>query len=989
MFCMTAILLLVIPATYRWWDGRRVRRRGDDAALAERWTAHVGRGTKVTLLCMLMFPMLCPEWAIPGMLGVVLFSRAAGYPTRRALFGETWSLAGYLEWSVRLFVAMAGFWTLLAWTPYLVDLAGRHWLPVACMLVVTLCAWHQRFPQVLLRTIRATPLDPGAIAREFADGVDRVVHSSSAPRPTLWRAGPPGGVVANALALPSFRGPAVLFSQTLLESLSPSEATAIFAHEVAHLEHYDQRRLRRVTTVTLVLVAAAAASAPIAAWVAPGKTWVAVTMWPVAVVAAMALRARHSQQHETASDRRAIELCGDPEALASALVKLHTLARLPRRWSPDMEQRASHPSLAKRLRDIRARTGSAPPLPAAPIVVRSVDRGVWITIEADRVRYLSGVPEGISENVSDLVAAAASAIALPYEDVTDLRVISKGESCQLQIVDRDGRKLRCALQEGDIRRVQTALDDVDLKLPTRATAPTDPLTRTVVVLTALAAILTGYIGHAASLVGVVGLALIRMTPAALAGLATGSGAAAVTFLVNDTGSSSRLAACAALLVCAVLLWRAWNWRQTSAGLAEPRWRQLLLAIGTLCAWIAVTLISNNLLMLHRLVGELPAAAILPAALAGNLWMAAQRTRWSGAIMSLLAAVPLVIASPWFAYRFIGDPFLERAPAFAARMVQLDPITATDVPNDASSLQLSLGATRFIVGIEDYEDGGWTRDDRRFLLGDFANHRKEIVALDAAFIDASRAIVLSRAGGRLMLSLDSATPGEQPAWQMFLEIPGAADLEADAASGRWQVSSRTADRLFSVEGTLGAISNRREWPIPMWLRARQWVGTATGEAFGWGIDYQHRRLDVLPLLLTTGISGIPFWPARFDVLNGSGSRTLGGTLQEAQCQAGVLGAPISCFLTDGQTTRVWSFGGKRFDLVGSIDGEFTPGSGGSASTYIGWIGPRAAIVDLERKEIAWLVPPGASFAYEWDIESKVLGAIVDNGDTMRVATFRYR
>jgi heat shock protein HtpX len=987
MFCLTVIPLLLIPATYCWWDGRRLRGRPDDAALAERWMAHVGRSTKVTLLCMVIFPMLCPEWAMPGMLGVVTFARAAAYPARRALFGETWSLGSYLEWSVRLFVAVMGFWTLLAWTPYLVDLAGRHWLPVACMLAVALGAWQHWFPQVLLRTIRAMPLDPASIGSEFAGGVARVLQASPAARPTLWRAGPTGGVVANALALPSLAGPAVLFSQTLLESLSPAEATAIFAHEIAHIEHYDRRRLRWTTAVTLVLVVCAAASVPIAAWLTPGRTWIAITMWPIAVVIAMALRGRHSQHHETASDRRAIELCGDPEALASALIKLHTLARIPRRWSPEMERRASHPSLSRRLRDIRT-PSDGPSAPAtAPVVVSGADAGVFVVIEADRVRHLSGVPDGASADVAVLVAAAANAVSMRYEDVADLRVVSKRRRCELHITGRDGYRLLCGLREADVQRVQAALDEVDRKIPTHAPALTDPLIRVIVVLCTLAALVAGIVGQGVSLAGVVCISVIRMTPASLAGIASGSLAAALMFLINGTGSPALLAACAAGLVGAMLLWRAWKWHQLSPALAEPRWRGVLFGIGVLCAWIVAIWPSTNLLMLHRLVRELPAVVILPAALAGTLWMAVPRKRWSGAIATLLAIVPLLIAPTWMAHRIIDDPFLRPASKLASRTVPLAPITAVAVADNASSLQISRDGTRFVVAVDDHDEEGWGRDDRRFLLGDFAGHQKEILAMDTAFIDDTHLMVLSRARHGLLLAL-SAENDEVTPWQTILDIPGAADLDADSASGRWRVSSRTADRLFSIEGTRTTVAARREWAIPTALSARQWVSTGTGAAFGWGVDSRQRRFTAWPLLQFANIGGVPRRTARFDVLSSGGSRVLGHTLQEAECHTGPPGVAVSCFLTDGETTRVWRFGDERLDFVGSVDGRFEPDSGGSPARLTGWVATRAALIDLDRREIGWLVAPDGRFAYDWDVASGVVAAIVDNGDAMRVATYRY-
>jgi hypothetical protein len=136
-----------------------------------------------------------------------------------------------------------------------------------------------------------------------------------------------------------------------------------------------------------------------------------------------------------------------------------------------------------------------------------------------------------------------------------------------------------------------------------------------------------------------------------------------------------------------------------------------------------------------------------------------------------------------------------------------------------SLHLSRNGTGYLVEIDEYDDEGWGRDDRRFVVGDFAGHEKEIVAVDAGFVDDRRVLVVSRAGTGLMLSLDSVDAPSVSTWQAFVDIRGAADLDVDSVSGRWRVSGRTAEQLFAVEGTGTAVSNRTEWTIPPALRGR--------------------------------------------------------------------------------------------------------------------------------------------------------------------------
>src|SRR5262249_57434891 len=68
-----------------------------------------------------------------------------------------------------------------------------------------------------------------------------------------------GGAIANALALPSLRGSSVLYTDTLLRLLDAEEAAAITAHEIAHLEHFDRARLRRLNWIMRGLIFGATA----------------------------------------------------------------------------------------------------------------------------------------------------------------------------------------------------------------------------------------------------------------------------------------------------------------------------------------------------------------------------------------------------------------------------------------------------------------------------------------------------------------------------------------------------------------------------------------------------------------------------------------------------------------------------------------------------------------------------------------------------------
>src|SRR4051794_1857512 len=131
-----------------------------------------------------------------------------------------------------------------------------------------------------------------------------------------------GGSFANAVALPSISGNAVLVSTTLIGRLERDETIAILAHELAHIEHYDRQRLRRMATTIFMLVAMVGLLNTVLSMVPPAaaatKT-IVIAAWPPFLFFALVAAARRRQKNETASDLRAIALTGDPAALIRAL----------------------------------------------------------------------------------------------------------------------------------------------------------------------------------------------------------------------------------------------------------------------------------------------------------------------------------------------------------------------------------------------------------------------------------------------------------------------------------------------------------------------------------------------------------------------------------------------------------------------------------------------------------------------------------------------
>ena len=301
----------------------------------------------------------------------------------------------------------------------------------------------------------------------------------------------------------------------LLDLLDPDETAAIFAHEVAHFDHFTPRHVRRaqllnrvliVIGVTLPLVLARLHSSW-ALWIG----WV----WPIIVLVALGRRAAKSQQHETESDLRAAALCGDPEALVRGLVKLHLHARIPRRYAVDIERAASHPSLVRRIQAIRAGGAAAIEQLGAATVVRSTRTGSWVVLEDTRSYWLEGVPEGTDAQLSALRDASSSYRAVNYQDLVELRVAAVGDARTITARTRGGDRWSVPIALDDVARVQRALDVVDLRLGKAGPAPA-ALTPKIIAVAAFA--VTFLAGQAGVVIAPILIAMSKSSASALAAL---------------------------------------------------------------------------------------------------------------------------------------------------------------------------------------------------------------------------------------------------------------------------------------------------------------------------------------------------------------------------------------------------------------------------------------------------------------------------------------
>lgn len=458
-----ALGIAVGPGLFTWWSGSRLLRLGEDPALPERLFARNRSVMRAEIFAIFILIVALRDRALWAVLLSVLGVAAGRFPARRQLLKERWGFGTYLAFFTRFWSASLGVWLLLAAAPAFLHLAGAARWPVAVSLGVLLLIWVAWYPEVFVKLLGAHPLP---IAPAFA----KIVERAAIRPPHLFWFDLQGGRMVNAFALPSIRASSVVFSDSILGLFEPDEQAAIFAHEVAHLEYrtFPRRLGWLISSCTLVCLgtvgAALVGEFSVRDW--GDLAW----FWPLLLFTVLGTLTRLRQPEEAWADRRAVDLCGDGEALVRALQKLHLWMRLPRSWGLDVERRATHPSLARRIQTIRSTTGTQLAKLSWPVVLATKDPtplkfATYVLLEADRVTWLDGVPWNTTAEAEVLRAQAAKCRSVPYAELIEFRVGTKGfmGGPLLVVTDRTRNSRAVPLRPDDVARVQTALDAIDIR----------------------------------------------------------------------------------------------------------------------------------------------------------------------------------------------------------------------------------------------------------------------------------------------------------------------------------------------------------------------------------------------------------------------------------------------------------------------------------------------------------------------------------------------
>ena len=932
-------LVALLPGAVSWWSGRRLARRVDDPALPELFAAH-GRRTRGMLFVSIVTITLLASWAALALAIPILFAGiiAAAYPLRRALYHETWSFGSYLSFYPRVMAGLFGFLIVLALLPTLVGAAGKwDWLAGA-VLAGVLVLWHTYSADVVRSCLRTRPIAEG----EFLSRCRALADACGVPQPRFECIDLGGGVIANAVALPSLRTASVIFTDTLLERLDEPERLAICAHELAHFEHYNPGYLRRWNRVTYLLIALGAAAAPITRITGLESTLLPTLLWFAAIVVSAVLRARDKQRQETVCDLRAVELTGDAEAMIRGLTKLYTIARVPRRIEQQTERAATHPSLARRIRDIRKAAGVAPATLGAAQTFTSADGHTVVIFDDVELRWAER--DGATHSIS-------------YAHVTDLRVDARARrGSRLVALGAGARRWEMSLADSDVGRLQGVLDVVDGRLADPPRPPfVHPNIQRIVVLTAAAMILT--LSH----VAVAFVALLALLKPSLP-LLLGAGLAALTaagLVARDYAGTGyvTLASLPMAVTGLLLLAFAWGHRHD----ARQRTRPFIAALAVAAA-AAVTALAFNgvdVIRLHQSARTIPSATVLLVALAGALACStSRRVRLAATAVGVAALATTFAASTIFLDGFATDPFLVDAPALEWVSVEADAVEEFDVPLDTSRIDLSPNGRYVAVYQNSDSDEGHAS---AFLVGPTGQALASIAADGVAFVDDEQLLIVqSDSHGTTLKSL-RLNPSLDVAWQHSVDDLFAPSLSFDRATGGWRLMGLGDDgSMTRVDGVIGTSEVRQKrWPAA-YTRGLDIQALTTSGPDMLVVETEYDRgplTNVIPRRWTLAYMLQPFnQVSRYATVGDRGRRTFGESRLDVDCLADVLpGGALACTAYDGIRTHLVSIDGGTGHVVGLglLDGHFLTDRHVVRGWLTGWVASRAVAIRLSTGEVLHL------------------------------------
>ena len=648
--------------------------------------------------------------------------------------------------------------------------------------------------------------------------------------------------------------------------------------------YFNPARLRRLRAVSLTLILMAALITPLARLAGMSESALPSIVWFGALAAALAARAKDKQRQETVCDQRAVAVIGDGEPLISALSKIYALARMPRRIEGRQEQAGSHPSLSRRIRDIRTAAGSPPaPLPS-PVTIQSSDGRASATFEADALHW---------------VEHAGLTHVLSYGHLTELRLEPHGRrGPRLRASNSAARKWEMTVAPSDVARLQDVLDRVDGQLgdgPAPRGIPAG-VGRLVVLFTSLLALSLGQIA-----VSVIAL-LAWFVPATPLLSAAGVAAIVAAALgLRDYPASGMSLALITASAGLVLIWLAREARRGQSRNPRP----LIAVLGTIALLLAASVTFGGLdpIRLHMAARSTPSVVVVWLALAAALACApGSAARVVGLAAAVLATAATVIASESFLDRFGDDPFLVESQRL--RWIVADPDRAQEfpIPQTTSGVQLSPGG----LSIAALQQSDSEEEVPTFQVGLAGGGLSPLSGDAVQFVDDHTLLIMDSGDLGVILRQVRIDPPHQELWRQHVPDLHRGTLSIVRGTGKWRVNGFDREEaLVHAEGTIGSSELReRRWPAGYTRDA--WIEAVTADgrdplvietSYDNGLfDYLPSRAWALGLLLNAGNQQSRYWS-----IGDNGVKPLGSSRLGASCAAGLEGA-LACSVYDGTRTR---------------------------------------------------------------------------------------
>ncbi len=907
---------------------------------------------------------MAPDFAILLVLITVFGVLVGRFPSRKAIFKESWGIWDYLSHTVRFWLALLGPWLLVAWLPVVAGRTGSGALlsTIPMGVVAVLWVWFQ--PAILRTLLRAEPLDQ----EDLREGFARVLERARCRQPTVYRAVAKGGHWVNAFALPSLERPSVLMPDGLLEALSAEEVTAIFAHEVAHLEHFRPKRLLLGRLGFLVL-----ATIPIVIWAGPYRSVVEnyASVWPLALLFALLFAATSHQKHESASDARAAELSGDPEALIRGLTKIHVLSRISRRWDSNLEQWSSHPSLARRIQNIRRQTGETVEQFEPLVLPHASGSSQAVVLDAQNLHWLDGLPDERPSDPDGLKQAARERRSIPYQDLRDLRLVATPKDRHLVFKDVQNRTTKMSVRAEDVELLQGVLDRVDVRVNYTPSHNKVGRGRLWAALTMLLGMMPPWSWPAVA-VGAIALArpavatLAALGVVGLAGLVIGPTDEAWWFLSPFTIYAVHVMRGVLGLVCFGLALS--HYRRKTEGADREAWVVALVCIALAClaairfgSLVGATLPGMRAHLLAR--GASSLVLVLLAAAAALASVRKIRARTLALVAALTGLAVLFVGSTMFRDRFTDDPFRARGPQLPIEEIVPEKIRERVLDRYAVEIVLSPSGNRFAVAVSPENENDYeTEAETEYLLEEGDDGWQLLRALSFTFFDDDRAVVLEQQEEELLLRLFRVDASMDTEWELTLPTISNPRLAIGLGDNAWQVLGYDDDysSLIRLQGTLRTnnIEETRFAPKQdtVWMYQAAlfdpWVLFVNQEAPDYEQPFHLFQIFTLAGAHTT-VSEL------LAMRDNESPRVLAKTALTLSCPQPPLGENKGyCLSEDGELVQIWSVEPEQvhFNPVGSFRGTYIQGRHASADMLLfnGWY-QAPIIVDTARQRGYRLAP----------------------------------